>query len=499
MSIKLINFADLFFSVGMAEPFAWSAGFFLLFVFLMVLGLLINKYSAMLCVFTFGVIAVLIFCFWPETIFTEVGLLAYLGVAPAVQLLTLVLFACWIIFLICISHKGIYGETPIYNFKIYLVFPLFLIYGTGWIIIYSCFLYDPIVDEIIIDLREESKKNYQIERYIGNTILLEDLSLEKANHKMINQSLSYQKPLAGMISDLLPEFDYQLAKPQPILRLNDPYLAEAYQPGHIKKNKQFQLLLSLIDKLEQRRYIQDRSKETRTKLIPILNNISKGGAIDYKNIVDGNTALHYSAAIGDVHITQWLVDNGASCNIMNDDNRTPLECVGANHTKEIRSILERRTNVSRINEVVGFEEAIEKGREDSQGNSEVQSVVDDNGCTSEKRVTERALKKLEPLYKRMARLKCKEVISQAQQRALLDLLDEIKMGADIDVSKSKYYGGTALHYSCGIGSLSITKWLLDNGANPNAETNDGITPLQLVGEDNREAIIQQLKKHGAKE
>ena len=44
---------------------------------------------------------------------------------------------------------------------------------------------------------------------------------------------------------------------------------------------------------------------------------------------------------------------------------------------------------------------------------------------------------------------------------------------------------------------SITRWLLEHGANANAVTDKGATPLQCVGSDNRAAIIQALKAHGA--
>lgn len=73
----------------------------------------------------------------------------------------------------------------------------------------------------------------------------------------------------------------------------------------------------------------------------------------------------------------------------------------------------------------------------------------------------------------------------------------IRNGADVDLTLPEAKGNTALHYSCAIGSLSITRWLLEHGANANAVTDKGATPPQCVGSDNRAAIIQALKAHGA--
>ena len=73
----------------------------------------------------------------------------------------------------------------------------------------------------------------------------------------------------------------------------------------------------------------------------------------------------------------------------------------------------------------------------------------------------------------------------------------IRNGAHVDITLPETKGNTALHYACAIGSLSITRWLLENGANPNAVTNKGATPLMCVGSDNRAAIIQALRSYGA--
>lgn len=104
---------------------------------------------------------------------------------------------------------------------------------------------------------------------------------------------------------------------------------------------------------------------------------------------------------------------------------------------------------------------------------------------------------LDPLIARMRALKCKYAVSAEQQRHLLELLPLIRQGESVNLVLPNTNGCTALHYSCGIGSLSITKWLLQHGANPNARDNNGVVPLRCVGDDNRAAIINALLEYGA--
>ena len=104
---------------------------------------------------------------------------------------------------------------------------------------------------------------------------------------------------------------------------------------------------------------------------------------------------------------------------------------------------------------------------------------------------------LQPLLNRMAALKCKHADSAEQQRHLLVLLPMIRDGASVDVTTPDSFGHTALHYSSAIGSLSITRWLVNHGANVNAVADNGDTPLSVVGSDNRAAITSLLKQHGA--
>ena len=202
------------------------------------------------------------------------------------------------------------------------------------------------------------------------------------------------------------------------------------------------------------------SAEQQRHLLELLPRIRQGESV---NLVlpntNGNTALHYSCGIGSLNITKWLLEHGANPNARNNYGEVPLQCVGNDNRAAIIQALK---------------------------NYGAQSVTSYDDRSS-----------LDPLIARMRALKCKYAISAEQQRHLLELLPRIRQGESVNLVLPNTYGNTALHYSCGIGSLSITKWLLTHGANPNIRNHNGKTPLHCVGDDNRAAIIQALKNYGA--
>ena len=105
---------------------------------------------------------------------------------------------------------------------------------------------------------------------------------------------------------------------------------------------------------------------------------------------------------------------------------------------------------------------------------------------------------LQPMIDRMRALRCREATSALYQRRLLTLLPMIRDGADVDITLPETKGNTALHYSCAIGSWSITQWLVEHGANVNAVTDKGATPLDCVGDDNAQRIRALLISRGAR-
>jgi hypothetical protein len=72
------------------------------------------------------------------------------------------------------------------------------------------------------------------------------------------------------------------------------------------------------------------------------------------------------------------------------------------------------------------------------------------------------------------------------------LLDHYKVGIDF---KTRDYGHTLLFIAIDSRDLKLIKWLLDQGANPNAKLEDGTTPLQRT---RTEEIRKLLTSYGAK-
>ena len=106
------------------------------------------------------------------------------------------------------------------------------------------------------------------------------------------------------------------------------------------------------------------------------------------------------------------------------------------------------------------------------------------------------IEQLDVMIKRLRELKCKSAESALYQRRLLALLPLIRNGADVDVTLPETKGNTALHFACALGSWSISQWLVEHGANVNAKTHRGATPMDCLGDDNAARIKKLLQKHG---
>ncbi len=204
------------------------------------------------------------------------------------------------------------------------------------------------------------------------------------------------------------------------------------------------------------------------RLLTLLPMIRNGAPVDITlPETKGNTALHYSCAIGSLSITRWLLAHGANPNAVTNAGKRPIECVAHDNRAAIIQALKAHGAISPT----------------------PQPTYNAGG--------HRSRAGLDPLIARMAALRCKHATSALYQKRLLTLLPMIRNGAPVDITLPETKGNTALHYACAIGSLSITRWLLENGANPNAVTNAGKRPIQCVANDNHNAIVQALRAHGA--
>ena len=194
------------------------------------------------------------------------------------------------------------------------------------------------------------------------------------------------------------------------------------------------------------------------------------------------TPLYFLCRLGDISFhdalpaLKLLIQHGADIHIADKNGRPPLDSWDPNY-----KVLEKLAAAAKAGESLDGMDLTVTNTNSSSYSSAEQIHTD-----------------LQPMIDRMRALRCREATSALYQKRLLTLLPMIRDGADVDITLPETKGNTALHYACAIGSWSITQWLVEHGANVNAVTDKGATPLDCVGEDNAKRIRALLISHGAR-
>ena len=227
-----------------------------------------------------------------------------------------------------------------------------------------------------------------------------------------------------------------------------------------------------------------------------INKVSSK-ADDGKLLTSMETPLITATRCNNADMVRLLLELGADANAKNEKGATARDIAKADNKTNVLKVLDELAPAPAPEPAPAPQPATEESAESTTSVSTPQPAVAEQKSEA-KTVSADALEKLKPLYNRLARLKCKEEYSALCQKRLLHLLDNIRNGGDINMTTEETKGSNALHYSCSLGSLSITKWLLENGADSNAKTAAGADPITCVGDDNRDAIIALLKQFGAR-
>lgn len=179
---------------------------------------------------------------------------------------------------------------------------------------------------------------------------------------------------------------------------------------------------------------------------------------------NNTTALHNACALGYYDVVEVLLQNGANPHARAANGATPRQCVSNDKDNRIMNLLAQyeKKSVGATAPTAGT---------DSDGMALVNALRATSYTGS-----------VQKLY----------------QRRLLTVLPQIINGASVDTIIPKANGTTALHNACGLGRLDVVTWLLEKGANPNAKTAKGATPLQCVGTAHTKEIAKVLKQYGAK-
>lgn len=141
-------------------------------------------------------------------------------------------------------------------------------------------------------------------------------------------------------------------------------------------------------------------------------------------------------------------------------------------------------------------QSVELPKEMQQRSSSAARIEQGVQNSPHQRIPESDMEQLDAMIERLRALKCKSAESALYQRRLLELLLLIRNGADMDVTLPETKGNTALHFACALGRWSISHWLVEHGANVNAKTHRGATPMDCLGDDNAALIKKLLQKHG---
>jgi ankyrin len=188
---------------------------------------------------------------------------------------------------------------------------------------------------------------------------------------------------------------------------------------------------------------------------------------------DELTPLHAASFWGRLEIAKLLLEHGAITNVENNEGSTPLHAVsqGKYNSQEhgvgiARLLLERGADVNaqKKYKFTPLHSAAFNGR------LEIAQLLLDHGAIAkaENEGRETALHMLSR----------GEFDTQEQGVGIARLL----LNCGVDIHAQDKDKGTALHSAAFKGKLEITRLLLDHGANPNVENDQGFTPLYQVSQ-----------------
>lgn len=256
----------------------------------------------------------------------------------------------------------------------------------------------------------------------------------------------------------------------------------------------------------------------------------------------GNTALHYTAALGNQKITKWLVEHGANINARNADGQTPLDCLGVNksgldkwliqhgavRSHELRNgnavLLENGTSDIRVwgnrdpyvraGRSTPFNYTFSCLEAEQYADADIADVppvatsaardtqVSQNSQASAEPTPQApvyALRNAGPLdATENATLAAKaKSARKAGKKSMAAQLESIRTGGDINATYGDSNGNNALNYAAYEGDADLVRLLLAHGADLGVRNNEGWDPIIFAVFKGRTECVRVLLEAGA--
>ncbi|XP_048952673.1 ankyrin repeat domain-containing protein 36B-like isoform X10 [Canis lupus dingo] len=203
--------------------------------------------------------------------------------------------------------------------------------------------------------------------------------------------------------------------------------------------------------------------------------LRKGADVNTKDFKD-NTALHYAAYEGNISIARKLLLNKGDIEAKNKDGLTPL-LVAVNEKKEkMVAFLLEEANIN----AVDYTNRSCLHLACANGHEDMVKLLVDRKCQLNLRDVENTTALLKAV--------------QSQDEACVDIL--LKHGANPDLKDIK--GNTALHYAALGDNVTIAQKLLLKKVNMEIRNKDGLTPVLVALNENKEQMVKFLVGKGAR-
>ena len=240
-----------------------------------------------------------------------------------------------------------------------------------------------------------------------------------------------------------------------------------------------------------------KARKGDMELIELL--LSLGADINAKSL-DGDTPLHVAVAECHQDMAKFLIDKGALMYAQNKMGFTPLHVAAIQGLPGMAGLLvDKGANVSR-NDRSG---AVPLHLAALNGRRQVAKLLLDRGTpvdVSDKRgqtplhnVARAQVEKRPPAGIPRYLLNTEPPVTSEERIALIDLL----LGRGANIEATSRYGTTPLHDAASSGRAPVASHLLDRGANIEARDNNGRSPLFFALEHDNGAVVRLLVSRGA--